>query len=165
MTQPKRKKDGKAELVKIIQSAIPGDFVKVLEHSIQSIIEAELSARLGAEPYQRVDDRTNYRNGYRERKEPLSTGLGPVNLSIPKLRSGSFYPSILDQYQRVDRALISIVSEAYFAGVSTRKMNKLFVDLGLNNIDRSFVSRCSAQIDAEVDLWKNRDLDKRYAYI
>jgi len=165
MTQPKRKKDGKAELVKIIQSAIPGDFVKVLEHSIQSIIETELSAILGAEPYQRVDDRTNYRNGYRERKEPLSTGLGPVNLSIPKLRSGSFYPSILDQYQRVDRALISIVSEAYFAGVSTRKMNKLFVDLGLNNIDRSFVSRCSAQIDAEVDLWKNRDLDKRYAYI
>lgn len=104
-------------MVKIIQLAIPGDFVKVLEHSIQSIIDAEISARLGAEPYQRVDDRTNYCNGYRERKELLSTGLGPVNLSIPKLRSGSFYHSILDQYQRVYRALISIVSEAYFAGV------------------------------------------------
>ena len=165
MTQPKRKKDERAELVKLIQSAIPGDFVKVLEHSIQSIIETELSARLGAEPYQRVEDRTNYRNGYRERKEPLSTGLGPVDLSIPKLRSGSFYPSILEQYQRVDRALISIVSEAYFAGVSTRKMNKLFVDLGMENIDRSFVSRCAAQIDEEVEIWKNRDLDKRYAYI
>ena len=165
MTQPKRKKDERAELVKLFRTAMPGDFVKVLENGIQSIIDAELTARLGAEPYQRVESRTNYRNGYRERKEPLSTGLGPINVSIPKLRSGSFYPSILEQYQRVDRALISIVSEAYFAGVSTRKMNKLFVDLGLENIDRSFVSRCAAQIDEEVEIWKNRPLDQRYAYI
>ncbi|MCK9332162.1 MAG: transposase, partial [Candidatus Cloacimonetes bacterium] len=165
MTQPRRKKDERAELVKLFRTISPGDFAEVLEHSIQSIIETELSARLGAEPYQRVEDRTNYRNGYRERKEPLSTGLGPVSVSIPKLRSGSFYPSILEQYQRVDRALISIISEAYFAGVSTRKMNKLFVDLGLGNIDRSFVSRCAAQIDEEVGIWKNRPLDQRYAYI
>jgi len=67
--------------------------------------------------------------------------------------------------QRVDRALISIISEAYFAGVSTRRMNQLFVDLGLSNIDRSFVSRCAKQIDAEVEVWKNRELDNRYAYI
>jgi len=165
MTQPKRKKDERAELVKLFRTVLPGDFVKVLENGIQSIIEAELSSILGAEPYQRVEGRTNYRNGYRERKEPLSTGLGPISVSIPKLRNGSFYPSILEQYQRVDRALISIVSEAYFAGVSTRKMNKLFVDLGLENIDRSFVSRCAAQIDEEVEIWKNRQLDSRYAYI
>ncbi len=65
----------------------------------------------------------------------------------------------------MDRALISIVSKAYFAGVSTRKMNKLFIELGLENIDRSFVSRCATQIDEEVDIWKNRPLDRRYAYI
>ncbi len=70
---------------------------------------------LGANPYQRSAKRTNYRNGYRERKEPLVTGIGPVNISIPKLRKGSFYPTILEQYKRVDRALISIVSEAYAA--------------------------------------------------
>ncbi|MCK9342243.1 MAG: transposase, partial [Synergistaceae bacterium] len=165
MTQPKRKKDESAELVKLFRSVMPGDFAKVLENSIQRIIEVELSEILGAEPYQRSDQRSNYRNGYRERKEPLSTGLGPISVSIPKLRSGSFYPSILKQYQRVDRALISIISEAYFAGVSTRKMNKLFIDLGLGNIDRSFVSRCAAQIDKEVEIWKNRQLDSRYAYI
>ena len=165
MTQPKRSKNEMAEIVKLIHEAVPGDFVKVLGQGIQSIIDAELSAILGAKPYQRVEDRANYRNGYRVRKEPLSTGLGPVNLRIPKLRNGSYYPSILEQYQRVDRALISIISEAYFAGVSTRKMNKLFVDLGLENIDRSFVSRCAAQIDEEVEIWKNRQLDSRYAYI
>jgi len=165
MTQPKRKKDERAELVKLFRSVEPGDFVKVLENSIQRIIEAEMSSILGAEPYQRSEHRTNYRNGYRERKEPLSTGLGPINLSIPKLRNGSFYPSILEHYQRVDRALISIISEAYFAGVSTRKMNQIFVDLRLSSIDRSFVSRCAAQIDNEVEIWKNRPLDMRYAYI
>ena len=165
MTQPKRKKDEMAEFVKLIQETIPGDFVKVLENSIKEIIEVELSAYLGADSYQRTESRTNYRNGYRERKEALSTGIGPVSLSIPKLRNGSFYPSILEHYQRVDRALISIVSEAYFAGVSTRKMNKLFIDLGLESIDRSFVSRCSSKIDAEVEIWKNRELDRRYAYI
>ncbi len=164
MTQPKRKKDEKAELVKLIQSVLPGNFVTLLEHSIQSVIEAELCQVLGADYYERKKERTCYRNGYRERQD-LATGLGPVPIKIPKLRKGSFYPSILEQYQRVDRALISIVSEAYFAGVSTRKMNKLFVDLGLENIDRSFVSRCSAQIDEEVEVWKNRCLDRRYAYV
>ena len=69
MTQPKRKKDERAELVKLFRTVLPGDFVKVLENGIQSIIEAELSSILGAEPYQRVEGRTNYRNGYRERKE------------------------------------------------------------------------------------------------
>ena len=63
MTQPKRKKDERAELVKLFRTALPGDFVKVLESGIQSIIDAELTARLGAEPYQRVESRTNYRNG------------------------------------------------------------------------------------------------------
>lgn len=165
MTQPKRKKVERAELVKLIHSAIPGDFVKVLENSIQRIVEEEVSLVLGAGPYQRSETRTNYRNGYRERKEALSTGIGNVKISIPKLRKGSFYPSILEQYQRVDRALISIISEAYIAGVSTRKMNKLFLDLGIENIDRSFVSRCAARIDEEVKIWKNRNLEKHYAYI
>ncbi|MEN6444440.1 MAG: transposase [Candidatus Cloacimonas sp.] len=104
MAQPKRKKDEQAELVKLIQLLIPGDFAKVLEHSIQRIVEEEVSMKLEAKPYQRTAKRTNYRNGYRERKEPLVTGIGPVNISIPKLRKGSFYPAILEQYQRVDRA-------------------------------------------------------------
>ena len=98
MTQPKRKKDERAELVKLFRTAMPGDFVKVLENGIQSIIEAEMSYILGAEHYQRTEQRINYRNGYRERKEPLSTGLGPISVSIPKLRRGSFYPSILEHY-------------------------------------------------------------------
>ena len=114
------------ELVKLIQPVISGDFVNALDSSRQRIVEKEVSIVPGADPYQRSGARTNYRNGYRERKEPLGTGIGPVNISIPKLRKGSFYPSILEQCQRVDRALISIISEAYFSGVSTlTRLHKL----------------------------------------
>ena len=165
MTQQERKKDEKSELVKLIQEAIPGELLRVFENSVQRIIDAELSMLLGADSYERTADRTNYRNGYRARKELLSTPMGPVTITIPKLRKGSFYPSILKHYQRVDRALLSIICEAYFNGVSTRKMNNLFVDLGLRNIDRSLVSRCASQIDDEVQVWRNRPLERRYAYI
>lgn len=165
MAQQRRKKDEKSELVKLIREAMPGELLKVFENSVQRIIDAELSMLLGADSYERTTDRTNYRNGYRARKDPLSTPMGPVAISIPKLRKGSFYPSILEHYQRVDRALISIICEAYFNGVSTRKMNNLFVDLGLGNIDRSLVSRCASQIDEEVRIWRNRSLEQRYIYI
>ena len=165
MTQPKRKKKEGDELVKVIHEAIPGDFIKVLEYGIQRFIEAELSDQLGAEPYERSENRDNYRNGYRQRKEPLSTAIGPVSVKIPKLRKGSFYPSVLEHYQRIDRAMISIITGAYFNGVSTRKMNKLFTDMGLADIDRSLVSRCASQIDKEVQTWRDRKLDQRYAYV
>ena len=155
----------KEQVADFFEETNPGDLLKVFKDSIRSIIETELSHTLGADYYERSEDRNNYRNGYRERQKPLSTPMGPVTIRIPKLRRGSFYPSILERYQKVERALISIISEAYFAGVSTRKMNNLFVDLGLENIDRSLVSRCSSQIDAEVEVWKNRKLDRRYAYI
>ena len=81
MTQQKRKKDEKAELVKLIQSVMPVDFVKVLENSIQRIVEEEFSMILGADPYQHSAKRTNYRNGNRVRKEPLVTGAEAVTAS------------------------------------------------------------------------------------
>jgi len=165
MAQSRKRKDGSSEIVKLIQQTEPGELLRVLEHGIKEIIEAELSSRLGAQPYERTEERMTYRNGIRSRKRVLSTGLGPVEIGIPKLREGQFYPSILEQYKRVDRALISIISEAYISGVSTRKMNRLFADLGLENLDRSLVSRCSSRLDAEVEVWKNRPLSRHYAYV
>lgn len=165
MAQSRKIKDRGSEIVKLIQQTEPGELLRVLEYGIKEIIEAELSSRLGAQSYERTEKRTTYRNGIRSRKQELSTGLGPVEIGIPKLRQGSFYPSVLEQYKRVDRALISIISDAYINGVSTRKMNRLFVELGLDNLDRSLVSRCSSRLDAEVETWKNRPLDRHYAYV
>lgn len=165
MTQPRTKKTEVADLVKYFSEIMPNDFAQVLAFGIRELIEAELSYRLGADRYERSDERTNSRNGYRRRKKPLKTALGAINVSVPKLRRGSFYPSILERYSRVDKALISIICEAYYAGVPTRKMSQVFEDLGLGNIDRSLVSRCAAKIDDEIEKWRNRQLDCCYAYI
>jgi len=165
MTQRKVKKNEDEELVKLIQQTGDDKFLKLFLTSMQAIIEAEVSHILGAEPYERTEERNNYRNGYRKRKMPLKTSLGDIEISIPKLRQGSFYPSILEHYQRIDRALISIICEAYFNGVSTRKMNNVFKNMGLSRIDRNLVSRCAAQIDEEVAAWRSRSLDQQYAYI
>ena len=165
MAQSKKRRTGIEETVKLIQQTDSGELLRVLEFGIKEIIEAELSALLGAGPYERSENRITHRNGVRSRRNVLSTGLGPVEIGIPKLRRGSFYPSILDQYKRIDRALISIITEAYINGVSTRKMNKIFSDLGLSGIDRSLVSRCASKMDSEIEAWKNRVLEKHYAYI
>ena len=165
MAQSKKRRTGIEETVKLIQQTDSGELLRVLEFGIKEIIEAELSALLGAGPYERSENRITHRNGVRSRRNVLSTGLGPVEIGIPKLRRGSFYPSILDQYKRTDRALISIITEAYINGVSTRKMNKIFSELGLSGIDRSLVSCCASRMDSEIEAWKNRVLGKHYAYI
>jgi len=165
MAQSKKRRTGIEETVKLIQQTDSGELLRVLEFGIKEIIEAELSTLLGAGPYERSENRITHRNGVRSRRSVLSTGLGPVEIGIPKLRQGSFYPSILEQYKRIDRALISIISEAYINGVSTRKMNKIFSELSLNGIDRSLVSRCASRMDGEIEAWKNRTLERHYAYI
>jgi len=165
MTQPETTKTELASLVKYIIELGPNNFAKLFEIVINALIEAEASYKLGADRYERSEGRTNSRNGYRRRKKPLKTPSGPIEVRIPKFRRGSFYPAILERYSRVDRAIISIICEAYYAGVSTRKMSQLFKDLGLANIDRSLVSRCAATIDSEIENWRNRQLDSCYAYI
>jgi transposase-like protein len=128
-------------------------------------MEVEVSERIGANSYERKEERTNYRNGYRDRKEPLSTSLGKIPLRIPKIRVGSYYPKALDQYKRIDKSLVTIICQEYYQGVSTRKMDKIFNKIGLDTIDRSTVSRCAQEIDEQVRIWKNRSLEQRYAYI
>jgi transposase-like protein len=91
-----------------------------LEWILQQLIEAELSAFIGAGPHERTESRTNLRNGHRPRL--LSTPAGDVELEIPKLRQGSFFPSLLERRRRIDRALFAVVMEAYVHGVSTRKV-------------------------------------------
>src|ERR1019366_5991768 len=98
---------------------------RVLEHAMQRLIEAEAATQIGAGPHERASTRTTYRNGYRERI--LDTGSGRLELQIPKLRSGSFFPSLLEPRRRIDRALLAVVQEAYVLGISTRKVDDLMV--------------------------------------
>jgi len=129
-----------------------------LEWILQQLIEAEATAMIGAGPHERSEARTTQRNGHRPRL--LSTKAGDLELKIPKLREGSFFPSLLERRRRIDRALFAVVMEAYVHGISTRKVDDLVQALGVGTrISKSEVSRICAQLDGDLDAFRNRPLD------
>jgi putative transposase len=130
---------------------------------IQELMETEVSAQIGAERYQRSDERTTQRNGYRTRQ--WDTRLGTVELAIPKLRTGSYFPSWLDARRRGEQALVAVVAEAYVQGVSTRKVEALVQTLGIASISKSEVSRLCASLDAQTEAFRTRRLDAEYPYL
>ena len=136
-----------------------------MRHGLQQLIELEVAAVLGADRHERSEDRLGYRNGYRPRL--LTTQAGDIDLRIPKLRSGSYLPSILEPRRRVDQALYGVVMEAYVGGISTRKVDALVASLGAGSgISKSQVSRICADIDIQVQAFLNRPLeDTGYAYL
>ncbi len=123
----------------------------------QALIDAELTAVIGAGPWERVDGRLAQRNGSRPRT--LTTPAGDLELRIPKLRSGTFFPSLLERRRRVDQALFAAIMQAYVEGVSTRKVDDLVKALGADSgISKSEVSRVCADLDIEVGEFRDRSL-------
>lgn len=147
------------QLLESLQAAENVDMVRlVLERMLQELIEAEATTVIGAHPHQRTPERVNRRNGHRERT--LTTTAGDVELRIPKLRAGSFYPSLLERRRRIDRALFAVIMEAYVHGVSTRAVDELVKALGADTgISKSEVSRICAELDTEVEAFAQRPLD------
>jgi putative transposase len=135
------------------------------EQLYQQLIDAEATAFIGAAPFERVDTRTTHRNGTRPRV--LTTTAGDLQLEIPKLRQGSFFPALLERRRRVDQALYAVVMEAYLHGVSTRKVDDLVKSLGADSgISKSEVSRICADLDQEVGAFRDRSLaDLDYPYV
>src|SRR5690606_40917147 len=93
------------------------------------------------------------------------TRVGPVNLRIPKLREGSYFPSLLEPRRRAEKALVAVVQEAYVHGVSTRKVDELVRALGLGGISKREVSRLCAELDEHIEAFRNRPLEGRYPYV
>jgi putative transposase len=142
----------------------PDDFVReMLELAINSLMDAEVTAQIGAARYERSEDRTTWRNGSRSRR--WDTRVGTMNLEIPKLRDGSYYPSFLESRRRSERALLAVIQEAYVDGVSTRKVDRLAKALGIEGISRSQVSRICAELDELVEAWRNRGLEEPIVYM
>ena len=124
---------------------------------LQALIDAEATQQIGARPYERTQARTTHRNGSRARL--LSTKAGDVELRIPKLREGSFFPALLEPRRRIDRALLAVVMQAYVHGTSTRKVDDLVKALGVDSgISKSEVSRICAELDGEVAAFRSRSL-------
>ena len=157
------------DLSELVEAIRAGGDIDVLRRGAQmlyqALIEAELTERIGAQPFERSDVRTNLRNGHRDRL--LSTKAGDLELKIPKLRTGSFFPSLLERRRRIDRALFCVVMEAYVHGVSTRKVDDLVRALGLDaGISKSEVSRICEDLDTEMAAFRSRDLSaQEFAYV
>src|SRR4051794_38845811 len=130
---------------------------------VQQLMEAEVSELVGAAHGQRApEERLTRRNGYRARS--WSTRAGEIELAIAKLCRGSYFPSFLEPRRRSGQALVSVVQEAYVAGVSTRKVDQVVESLGLR-ISKSEVSRICAGLDEQVDAFRHRPLEGRYPYL
>ena len=130
---------------------------------LHELMEAEVGAQIGAERYERTSERTTQRNGYRTR--PWDTRLGTLELAIPKLRSGSYFPSWLEPRRRAEQALVAVITEAYVQGVSTRKVETLVQSLGIAGISKSEVSRLCASLDEQAEVFRTRRLDAEYPYL
>jgi putative transposase len=152
---------GQSDVNELLDAIRAGGDIDIIRKSVevvlQALIDAELAEHIGAGRYERTETRTNQRNGSRDRL--LTTKAGDVELKIPKLRKGSFFPSILEPRRRIDRALFAVVMEAYVHGVSTRKVDDLVAALGARaGISKSEVSRICAGLDEEMAAWRARPL-------
>jgi transposase-like protein len=151
----------------VVGYLLEGDGLDFLRESlawvVQQVMEAEVSELVGAARGERApEERLTHRNGYRPRA--WQTRAGELELAIPKLRRGSYFPSFLEPRRRSEQALVSVVQEAYVAGVSTRKVDQVVESLGLR-ISKSEVSRVCAGLDEQVDPFRNRPLEGRYPYL
>lgn len=136
---------------------------EVIRVYVQALMEAEVTKRIGAEPYERSEERVTQRNGYRER--PWKTRMGEITLAVPKLREGSYFPSMLEPRRMAEKALLAAVQTAYVEGVSTRKVEQLMATLGLPKMDKSQVSRNCKELDEAVHAFLDRPLEREFPYL
>lgn len=152
------------ELLRKHELDIDSDFLREgVQIMMQKLIELEAEQQIGAGLYERKPERVTYRNGYRTRL--WETRVGEVPLRIPKLREGTYFPSLLEPRKRSEQALLAVIQEAYIKGVSTRKVDDMVQALGLRGVDKSKVSRITKNLDELVQDFRHRPLEDEYPYV
>jgi putative transposase len=148
-----------------LAQASPDLLRQMLTTFVNTLMSAEADAVCGAEYGARSSERTNTRNGYRHRD--FDTRTGTLDVAIPKLRSGSYFPDwLLERRRRAERALTTVVATCYLLGVSTRRMEKLVESLGITRLSKSQVSEMARDLDAQVADFRHRPLDAGpYAFV
>ena len=140
------------------------DFLRAIAESVlQLIMEADVDGLIGAGRYERGETRQTWRNGYRDRT--LDTRLGTLNLKIPKMRSGAYFPGFLEPRKTVEKALVAVIQEAWINGVSTRKVDELVQAMGMTGISKSSVSKLCKDIDERVNAFLKRPLSGDWPYL
>src|SRR5437764_12373973 len=128
----------------------------------QQLMELEVAQHVGADKYERTAQRSGERNGYRDRQ--WDTRVGSIELRVPRVRVGAYYPALLEPRRRGERTLVAVVQEAYINGVSTRRVDDLVKALGINGISKSQVSRLCQALDTEVERFRTRKLEGWYPF-
>jgi putative transposase len=156
--------DERMALVELLQKSGDGDFLRsVAEAVLQILMEADVEGLIGAGRHERSAERLNYRNGYRDRT--FDTRLGPLSLRIPKLRQGSYFPPFLEPRKTAEKALVSVIQEAWIGGVSTRRVDELVQAMGLTGISKSQVSKLCKDIDERVTAFLERPIEGEWPYL
>lgn len=154
-------------LVELLRKAEVEPGADVLREGVrllaEAIMDVEVEQQVGAARHERTPARTGQRNGYRERA--WDTRVGTIDLRVPRVRDGSYFPALLEPRTRGERALVAVVQEAYVGGVSTRRVDALVKALGMDGISKSQVSRLCAELDADVERFRSRPLSESYPYL
>ena len=151
-------------LAELLQKAGDADFLRaVAEAVLQLLMETDVEGLIGAGRHERTVERLNYRNGYRERA--FDTRLGTLQLRIPKLRQGSYFPPFLEPRKTGEKALVAVIQEAWIGGVSTRRVDDLVQAMGLGGISKSTVSKLCKEIDERVSAFLERPLEGEWPYL
>ena len=154
-------------LDELVRKLMGDDHADVLRETLAwfvgELMEAEVSGQIGAGLHEKAPERMTHRNGYRERT--WQTRAGEIELAIPRLRAGSYFPSFLEPRSRSEKALVAVIQEAYVNGVSTRKVDRLVTQLGLAGMSRSAVSRLCSGLDEQVRCFRERPLEGAYPYL
>ena len=156
------------DVLELLRKQASGADIDFLREAVAVLAEAvmdhEVSAQVGAGYGERSEMRTTRRNGYRPRR--WDTRVGSIDLQIPKLRQGSYFPALLEPRRRAERALLAVVQQAYVEGVSTRRVDDLVRSLGCEGISKSQVSRICSELDTVVTSFLGRPLDSGpYRYL
>jgi putative transposase len=151
-------------LAELLQKAGDGDFLRAVAESVlQILMETDVEGLIGAGRHERSPERLNWRNGYRGRT--LDTRLGQLQLRIPKLRQGSYFPPFLEPRKTSEKALVAVIQEAWIGGVSTRRVDELVQAMGLSGISKSTVSKLCKEIDERVSAFLERPLEGEWPYL
>jgi transposase-like protein len=158
--------DRRMTAAQVVDKLMGGEHADVVRESVAWVVaelmEAEVAGQIGAERGEVSLERVTQRNGYRPR--PWDTRAGEIELQIPKLRQGSYFPSFLHPRRRAEQALVAVVQEAYVNGVSTRKVDRLVEQMGLH-LSKDQVSRLCRGLDEQVQIFRERPLEGRYPYL
>jgi putative transposase len=156
--------DDRMTLLELIEKGADLDLVRdMLAYAAERIMEVEIEARTGAPSGACSPERLNQRNGYRE--PAWETRAGRIELAIPKLRKGSYFPSFLEPRRTAEKALTAVIQEAYVHGISTRAVDDLVKAMGGSGMSKSQVSRLCEEIDARVNAFLSRPIEGEWPYL